>query len=216
MRKISAFAYRHFVVAQILITISHVLLLCLAMQLAGLLDSFNIFLSPQILVISLSLFVLIAFAFKTNKNYYRKRFKYFSYGLILFVCICCFYSNDSNVRYNTYFTAGGTFTNPVERTVSKAQHRKEWRKAFKEIKSEIKASKGNTGKTFAIIGVVLGALALLAIVAVLSCSLACNGSGALALLVALAGSFGVVLLMTRIIKKINNKKPETEVKEKVD
>jgi hypothetical protein len=216
MRKISLFASRNFFKAQVLITVCQIILSYFAMLIAGMLDKEHIYLSSKLLIGSLLFFTVVAYVFRSNKRYDIIRLKYFLCGASLFIALCCYYSNNSNVRYNMYSNVGGTLTNPIEKTLSKSQQRKELRHMVKEIRKEMKATKDSTGQTLAIVGVVIGAIFLLSIVAALSCSIACGGSGALATLVALAGTFGVVWLMMWAIKKIQNKKSAPEVKEKVD
>ncbi len=84
---------------------------------------------------------------------------------------------------------------------------------IKTIKKDDNTSKSN--KTLLIVLSVLAALVLLYALAALSCSIACTGSEALAIIIALAGTFLIVFFLVRVIKRISRreiKKEEAEAK----
>ncbi len=77
------------------------------------------------------------------------------------------------------------------------------------IKKQIKTIKQNpetpkSDKTPLIILSVIAALFLLYGLAGLACSIECSGSEGLAILVALAGTFLIIFLLVKVIKRINN------------
>ena len=82
---------------------------------------------------------------------------------------------------------------------------------LKMIKDQVRTVKQNKDttkgeKTALIILSVLIAIGLLLGLAALSCSISCGGSEALAIIVALAGTFLIVFLLVRIIKRISHPK----------
>lgn len=78
------------------------------------------------------------------------------------------------------------------------------KKQMKTIKHDKDTSEGN--KTLLIILSVLIALGLLYGLAALSCSISCGGSEALAIIVAVGGTFLIIFLLIRIIKRITNRR----------
>lgn len=83
------------------------------------------------------------------------------------------------------------------------------KKQIKEVKRDKETSKSD--KTVLIILSVLVAIGLLFGLAALSCSISCGGAEALAAIVAIAGTFLIIFLLVRIIKRISN--PQPKVKE---
>jgi hypothetical protein len=75
---------------------------------------------------------------------------------------------------------------------------------IREIKKANDPSKGE--KVLLVILSILVALGLLYLVAALSCSIACSGSEAIALLVAIGGTAGVILLLIFVIRAIYGKR----------
>ena len=89
------------------------------------------------------------------------------------------------------------------------------REKVKMVKEQIKKVKhdkdtSKEDKTLLIILSIVAALVLLFGLASLSCSIACAGSEALAILVALGGTFLIVLFLLKIIKKIKNRPEKTK------
>ena len=85
---------------------------------------------------------------------------------------------------------------------------KEKRKLLTEQVRAIKKAKdiSKGGQAALIVLSVLVALGLLYVVASLACSISCSGSGFLAILVAVAGTTGVVILLISVIRSIMGKK----------
>ena len=93
--------------------------------------------------------------------------------------------------------------------VSKLSQREKARlikQQIKKVKEDDTTSKSD--KTLLIILSVLVALILLYGLAILSCSISCGGSEALAIIVALGGTFLIIFFLVRIIKRINNPRPK--------
>jgi hypothetical protein len=78
------------------------------------------------------------------------------------------------------------------------------KKQVKEIKTAKDISQG--GKIALIFLSILVALGLLYLLAALSCSIACNASGGLALVVAVLGTTGIIILLAFVIRAITGKK----------
>ena len=78
---------------------------------------------------------------------------------------------------------------------------------IKKIQQQKKTTKGE--KTALIVLSVFIALILLYGLAGLSCSISCGGSEALAIIVALAGTFLIIFFLVRIIKAISNPRKKT-------
>ena len=83
---------------------------------------------------------------------------------------------------------------------------------IKTIKHDKDSSKGD--KTLLIILSVIIALGLLSGLAALSCSLSCNGSEALALIVGIGGTFLIIFFLALIIKHISNQSLKKKEKTK--
>lgn len=209
---ISVFAMQNKVLARIVLTILHCALVICAMQTAALLDRMHVVLPGIIPALSL-LFVFTAIVISRKKlRYTQSRIIFFACGLSLFVSMCFFYNNNRNVELNIFPRLESTVITPREQsTPTTREQKKELRKLIKELRTEMKKAKATTGQVIGTILVVLGAIGLLLLVAGLACSLSCNGSGALALLVGIGGTVGVIMLMIWAMKKINRKKTEPEV-----
>lgn len=80
------------------------------------------------------------------------------------------------------------------------------KKQIRKINNDTETSKGN--KTLLIILSVLVAIGLLIGLGALSCSISCGGAEALAILVAVTGTFLVIFFLVKIIKKITNAPPK--------
>lgn len=101
----------------------------------------------------------------------------------------------NNEQHNTY--------KPTASKKEKRLQKKETRKLWKKLAVQNDRSKGT--KIFLIILTVIVALALLFLLAAISCNIACAGVEAVAILVALAGTFGIVFGAVRIIQRILGK-----------
>jgi hypothetical protein len=92
---------------------------------------------------------------------------------------------------------------PTNIKKEKRLQKKEARKLLKKLAVQNDRSKGT--KIFLIILTVIIALALLFLLAAISCNIACAGVEAVAVLLALAGTFGIVFGAIRIIQRILGK-----------
>ncbi len=95
-----------------------------------------------------------------------------------------------------------------------------WKEQKNMLKQQVKAIKSSpgmskAGKTMLTILAVLAALGLLLLVTALACNLACNGSGAAAVLVGAAGAGLVVFLLVLTIRAIYGKKKRKKINEEI-
>ena len=166
--------------------------------------------------------------------YVRRKFFDFTLGAMTFLMIVFLSNNGAQILLKTNI-AVASFINPhVQDTgvydnaliknfvtdiqkmdVSKLSQKEKIRILKKQIKT-IKHDKttSNGDKIALIILSILIALALLFLLAALSCSIACAGSEALSIIVLIAGTFLIVFFMLKIIKHIQhprNKKNESAV-----
>ena len=92
---------------------------------------------------------------------------------------------------------------PTNIKKEKRLHKKETRKLLQKLATKNDRSKA--AKIFLIVLTIIVALGLLYLLAALSCTIACSGAEALAVLVAIAGTFGIVFGAIRIIQHILGK-----------
>jgi hypothetical protein len=92
---------------------------------------------------------------------------------------------------------------PTNIKKEKRLQKKEARSLWKKLAAKDDRSKA--AKIFLIVLTVIIALGLLYLLAALSCTIACSGAEALAVLVAIAGTFGIVFGSIRIIQHILGK-----------
>jgi len=96
-----------------------------------------------------------------------------------------------------------------------------WKERKKLLREQVRAIKhsgglSNKGKAALIILSVIVAMGLIALIGYLSCSIACAGSGALAIVVLAGGTALVILLLIHVVRRIMGKRkkqiknPETE------
>lgn len=239
MKKISIWASQHKWLSRIIIIISYCLLNGIGLFLGDALHESD-FVIPSLWVYTAGFLFIggcIIYPSKKEKarykNFYRqqKRTDFFLVSLSFLLVIC--FGNHYNVQraqtpfYFAYAVAAevssikSTFIgetsiepSPKKKTSLIKQWLKKLRENIRTIRSEYKdASPGK--RTALIIVTLLVAILLLYVVAALSCSLACAGSDAAAVMVALLGTGLIVFFAVRVIKRINRgpEKTEPEIKQ---
>jgi membrane protein YdbS with pleckstrin-like domain len=213
MRSISFWASRNVRTARILLTISYLLLICMAFMVSDLLyETGNIL--PNYLLSSTILIYIITIAIYPAKK--QKRYRNYNFrktcDFILVVCsicmiICSGVNRTPTISPSASFAAA-TNTEPTpEITKKKTRNgKKELTKNVRTFRKELKASlkHGPKGtKLFLIVISSFLAVTLLLGVVALSCSLSCSGQGAAAAMVAVLGSGLVVFLLILAIRGIN-------------
>lgn len=225
MKRISFWASKHKMPTRIFIVLAYIPLNFLAIYLGSLLAESNFFFSPSFIYSVFILFITTVFLYNNRFSYYKRKLADFTLGLLTFLGIC-YYGNQVSNQTPVFPFSGLTVAvslsnhsklketkeaNPFKEKISK--------KEFKNLKKNIREQKENgSGKNVLLIVLtILLALGLLYLLAILSCSIACNGSEALAWIVLLFGTFGIVFLTFRIIRRIKKdshspllKKDETE------
>ena len=214
MRNLSSWAFHHPWMARITITISSVILSCLALLL-GCLSYDEAYTIPPVWTWVLAVFILLACAIypqKKNAQYkaYRRRK---AMDVLLATCsflLLAFASNqyvapNRTVQQGNAFGASSYAATSISKPGKPAfrqQKRmaKQWLKALREKYK--KASPAT--KALLIFLTVLAAAGLILLVAALACGIACSSSEALALIVLLLGVTGVVLLARLVILRIRN------------
>lgn len=230
MKRISFWAYHHKWTARFLIVFSLLIINCIGLFLGDALVVAK-FIVPSLWVYGLAFLFIMGFVTYPSKNE-RSRYKNFyrrrkgSDLLLLsttFLLIICFgnhyelernqspfhftYAGASEIKANALSTNENLI---VPSTKKKSSLIKQWKKKLKDnirtIRKEYKdASPGE--KAALIVLTLIVAVALLWLVASLSCNLSCSGSDGAAVVVALLGTALIVFFAVRVIKRINRGKP---------
>lgn len=230
MKSISSWAANHKVLARICIVAIYVTLNLLGIFTGDLFHSIGIIFNSVFLLIALTIGItgLIFYPSKRNKyfikNFYLKQ-KISDCLLVSATFLFIVYTGNSfnNIKRNvaTSFVFGFVnTTSPLTKLISekdynKAPHlskkrfRKNIRSIVKNIRKKYKEST-RTEKTIYIILSVLGAGALIYLLAGLACSIACSGSEALAYIVFFVGLGAIIFGLVRLIQRISRGKPNKE------
>ena len=240
MKQISYWAKKHVWQTRLLIIGIYVLLNVIGIFTGKLLKEINIII-PQVYFTAFIICTIALWIWYPDKNakkrisssvlYARKKLFDFSLGTVTFLMIIysgnnwehLFIKSQSANATNIFNTNkdSAIYNIPIIKNfiasikamdVDKIGQREKLRiikKQIKTIKSDKETSKGD--KTLLIILSILVALALLIGLAALSCSIACSSSGALAIIVALGGTFLIIFFLVRIIKNINNPREKKKI-----
>jgi hypothetical protein len=212
MKTLSIWAHYHPWAARIAIIVSAVILMCIAI-LAGLLsyDAGHVMNSASPWISTLLIFILCA----VYPNKQNKRYKIYQVRKALDVCLVIssfllFASTSNQYAASGYRTqqvgslaassfSSSSLSKPVKPNFRQQKRVvKQWLKALREMYK--KASP--TSKTLLILLTVLVAVSLIILIAALSCNIACTSSAAIAWIVFLFGSAGVILLGRMVIHRI--------------
>lgn len=233
MRTISAWAFKNVWPARLAIIAGYLLLNIIGFFVGDALQLFNIAIPLWAFYTSAVIFGAVFLLYPDKK--YKHLFKNF-YGyrktcdLILcsttFFFIVCLGNNPQKLLgqgITASFATTVTSIRPTEKTVSiqpllKKLSKKTWKHvlAQKILKLRKEYKQSTQGQKIALIILsVLVALALLLLVASLSCSISCSGADGAAILVAILGVSLITFLLIKVIKRINHgpKKPQEPVTE---
>ena len=231
MLAISFWASKNIVLARTLLVISHLLLTVLAVAIGLLLKNETITIDPIYGYTSILLF-LFAFAAYPSKNksiHFTKRYGYQKIfdgllALSTFLMLICF----SNQSWNNTNTANAwmpkrissvntnsneaTTAIPEAKIIPKKAVKKQW---MNKVMDYLNASKSYTSgeKVIFTILAILGAAALLYLVAALACTISCNGAEGAAIAVAVVGVGAIIFLFIKLMKHLN-KNPTISRKKK--
>ena len=215
MKSIARWSHKNILAARIIIVISHILITCIACYVGIALQANRQFIPPQFVWIFGGLFGLTFLISKKvgyhRISFYKRKGLDFAVVFLSFLMIAAFANQKSCFHITSYSSVQGSVSKVVVNPISKPSA-KELRKQFRELKMMLKQNRPTAG---AIIGAVLVGLFLISLVAILSCSLACNAQEGLAVLVLLAGLTGVffvVKLLLKPKKKLNKKVPDEAAK----
>ncbi len=234
MQAMSNWARQHTIKARLLLCILHTCLVMAAMQLCRLLAFRHVAVSFTatlfICIVGFGL-VLATRYFKNSihshiAQFRLQKFRFLLTGFCCIVLIIGFYSSGTFLRFHLYSSLNGAFTEKTAKTAKPAFESYDDKKMFyedlktyyktlskkelrKELRHELKnlaKSPGDGANTAYIVLIILGMLLALGAVTSIACSLACAGSDALAVLVGVGGTIGVIWLAVYLIKSLNKKK----------
>lgn len=220
MKRISFWASKHKTATRIFIVLAYIPLNILGLYLGTLLTESDVSLSPGYIYSVFLLIIATVFLYNKQFSYYKRKLADFSLGVLTFAGIC-FYGNQVSNQTPVFPFSGLTvavslsnYSNLTEIKKSNPSKEKLSKKEFKTLRKNIRKQKndGSGTNVLLIVLTIIVALGLLALLASLSCTIACNGSEALAWIVLLLGTFGIVFLAVRIIRRIKKGPRKTEIK----
>ena len=219
MKRISYWAKNNAAKARIIIALSEVMLFVLAVSLGIFLMRIDIYLPLFIAMLSLLLLVTAIITYPSkeilrklrSKLYVRQKICDISISVSVFILVCFMVNRDKIIEWNIYTPLHGTCSSFKElndgtpkKTVSKRQVRKElraWRKKLRKDKDALTA--------LYVALVIIGSLGLFVLLGGLVCGISCSGNEGLALVVLLAGTFGIVFLAVKLISNIIRHRKKT-------
>ena len=223
MKQISFWAKQHPVFTRWLIVVLYLPLNLLAINTGKQLREVGIEVSTLFLDTSVLLTLSAILLYKNKASYYYRKSLDVTLIAATFM-IVCFYGNQLGQKH-LYIpfsqpTAAVTTIYPSLITPQKVSNpsltnkqtwsKKEIRQSVRAIVKKQKTAEGSGSKAILIVVTILVSLLLVFLLTGLSCSIACNGSEALAYIVFLLGTFGIVFGAVRIIKSIQKKKPRAK------
>lgn len=235
MKKISIWAKNHVWQSRLLIILIYILLNVLGIFAGKLLREINVIIPQLYFTACIIITILLWVLYPDNKNlkagrkpselYFRRKLCDLSLGAVTFLMIIYIGNNWESLTVKSESAYASKIiripkdsalsnhpliknfiTSIKNMDVSKLTEREKIRiikKQIKAVQQDNEKSKGE--KTLLIILSIIIALGLLFALGALSCSIACSSSGALAIIVAVAGTFLIVFFLVRVIKRISNR-----------
>jgi uncharacterized iron-regulated membrane protein len=214
MKHISIWAKKHKTSARWFIVFLYLPLNILAIYNGMLLSDIELQLGSSFLYTTVLCILLLFLLYRSNASYFRRKSMHFlmavcTYFLVLFA------GNQVNTpkpQFPFFETVNAVEQAPL---LSKVNNREavKFKPSVKQYKKELrKIARNETKKTpqwvkiLLTVLVVVVAAGLMYVLAALACTIACNGSEALAWIVFLAGSAGIVFGAVRIIQWIFGRK----------
>ncbi len=222
MKKLSKWAQRHPIAARLIIAISRLLIIANGL-LAGLLLFFNDWEHASYTLCLLIISFSLLFIFYPKRRHKSGPFKYsyrsqktHDFGLVIFSFLMLSVGTNNwlakNISNTTSATPIATFIVHKQKKPSKRQFKKQLRKELRALKKVFKKRKNKKGTvlmrvllTLLLIGLAVG---LGLSIAVFSCNLSCSGQDGLAVLVAIVGFGGIIILSVLAIRNLWSKKPK--------
>lgn len=223
MRLLSFWAKANAPTARFLIVILYVFINITALITGSLLWAIEIELQEGFLLILAFVTVLLYLMYPSKASYYKRKLFHGFMAVCTFLLITFFGNQLHNSNFTlsflnstqavTYHNNGGN-----EHVSYPDKHIKEKRFQNKQAKTFLqklaaKQDRSKAAKILLITLTIIVALGLLYLLAALSCTIACNGVEALAILVAIAGTFGIVFGVIRIIQAILGKERKKKKKQ---
>ena len=234
MKQLSLWAKKNHRKARLIIIVSHLLILLLAWftgsEISGLSDE----LPGYLKIIFVLVFIIAAFSYPVKKSkpgysYAKQKTCDFllalstfgmatgiaASGAISFGSLSPLYAStpsaiNNNMKDPTAEQILASLKYRDKSTLTRAEKRILKAEFKKQLKiwtlAKISGNKGEGDKAGLLILAIIGAVGLFFLVAALSCSLACNGSDAAAIVVLLLGTAAIVLGLIAIIRSINREK----------
>lgn len=231
MKKISFWAKHHIWQSRLIIVVIYILLNVIGIFTGKLLREVNVIL-PPVYFITCIILTLALWAWYPHMNpgsgspsYVRRKLFDFSLAAVTYLMILYAGNNWDHLFINSESVQASRIiriprdsvasnsilikdfiTTIKNMDVSKLSQKEKARlikHQIKKVKEDNNTSKSD--KTLLIILSILVASILLYGLAALSCSISCGGSEALAIIVALAGTFLIIFFLVKIIKRINNR-----------
>ncbi|RXK60459.1 hypothetical protein ESA94_08295 [Lacibacter luteus] len=217
MKQVSYWARHHVAAARIIIILLYIPLNILAYLTGALLWDVQVELSPSFINSVAILVVVLYICYRKKASYYQKKLFQFAIGICTF-CIICFYGNQSRTA-NLYIPISGTTqavsiidNQPVSVENEKNKTKKESRQLKKQLKKQFKKAIADEEgmkpwvKILLIVLTVAVAILLLYGLALLACTLSCNGAEAAAWVVAILGLAGIIAGLFFVIRGIVGRK----------
>lgn len=235
MRNLSYWAKHHPVYARIIIVVSRCVLAAIAYFLGWQLLQFDIGLSPLWIYFFILLFFVTGATYPQARNWENYKSRKF-YDLVIascgfFIVLCL--ANQLNKPFTLYQNAQATVSvepslyknaeakklleqfQKGEKTKFTAKEKRIIKREFKYqlgqyVKAKVLGKKATADQVLLIILACIAAVGLLYLLAALSCTIACNGADALAIVVFVAGTAAIVWGLIRIIRSISRKRRKAE------
>lgn len=223
MKQLSYWAKANHRSARFFIVLIYILVNITALIAGSLLWSLDIELQGSFLVILALATVSLYLFYPAKASYYKRKVFHGLMAVCTFLIITFFGNQLHNSNPQLLFlntTQAVTYSNgnnqnnihqPIKIIKEKKFHKKHVRTFLQKLAA--KKDRSTAAKILLITLTVIVALALLYILAALSCTIACNGVEAVAVLVAVAGTFGIVFGAIRIIQAILGKERKKKRKE---
>jgi len=235
MKKISFWARTHKWSAQFIIVAIHIILLFIGYKTGILFSKVNVFVPSIAFYILIGILLVTAFSYplrsqkkQVSSFYFRQKSCDFILAASSFCMIVYFGNHDKNIfirnseiqatvshpvsvpgdsslkTYKSIAAFKASLKDEHEKSLSLKEKKKLLFQQIKGIKKSKDTSPG--GKVALIILSIIVAIGLIALLAALSCSIACAGADVLAIIVMALGTAGIIILLVRVIRNINGKR----------
>ncbi len=221
MRKLSTWARKNFILSRVLIVVCYLLLFLLCFFTGNALRDLQIIIPFKILGLSVIVYVITASTYILQKHFFKKQFSYLYHkmldGLLLvstyliLLTVYNQYGSITNMVSGSSSYAYGSFAPTTNTSVEFSKEKisikpvkvdkKSLRQTFKKMINAYKEKSAASKGILIFLSVLLG-VGLFLVIAALACSISCSGSGVLGLLVLIAGTFGIVLGLVKLIERI--------------